>query len=177
MFDRQEYTKNWRAEHPNYYEEHKEQQRASSQKWRNNHLELARAKDRKYAADHAIDRCWTNILARCYNPERADFKWYGGRTPNPITVCERIINSRDWFKRIMGPKPSPEYSVERINNELGYLCGSCLLEDGITKEVCNIKWATKLEQTNNRRPTKKANDPVLETWWDWDSLSSISEKV
>lgn len=41
----------------------------------------------------------------------------------------------------IGEKPSKEYSIDRIDNSLGYMPG-------------NIKWSTTTEQANNRRTNR-----------------------
>lgn len=80
-------------------------------------------------------QAWKGLKKRCKNPTAKGYKNYGGRG---ITVCERWINSFESFFEDMGLKPSPELSIDRTNNELGYF-----------KENC--RWATAKEQANNRR--------------------------
>lgn len=70
---------------------------------------------------------------RCNNPKTIGWKYYGGKG---IRVCER------WgefvtFLADMGEAPSPKHSIDRKNNELDY-----------SQENC--RWATKVEQDNNR---------------------------
>jgi hypothetical protein len=85
-------------------------------------------------------RIWTGMKMRCTNPAETSYPRYGGRG---ITVCERWMNSFENFYRDMGAKPKGRYSVDRIQNDLGY-------------GPMNCRWATDLEQVNNRSNTKLA---------------------
>jgi hypothetical protein len=78
---------------------------------------------------------WRAMRSRCNNPNRPEYKNYGGRG---ISVCSEWNESFERFFSDMGKKPSANHSLERINNDLGYF-----------KENC--KWATAKEQANNRR--------------------------
>lgn len=81
-------------------------------------------------------RCWVEIKRRCYDPTRPAWKYYGGRG---ITVCERWRASFGAFLADMGPKPSPDLSIDRIDNDGNYEPGNC-------------RWATHLQQRHNSRP-------------------------
>jgi hypothetical protein len=78
------------------------------------------------------------MMNRCNNTKIYAYKNYGARG---ITVCERWANKKDGFPNFlkdMGKCPGQEYSLDRINNNLGYY-----------KENC--KWSTRKEQARNRR--------------------------
>jgi hypothetical protein len=84
-------------------------------------------------------RTWRGIKERCLNPNNKDYINYGGRG---ITVCERWVNSFENFIKDMGKKPSPELSIDRINNDKGYSPDNC-------------QWATKSQQSRNQRKRTK----------------------
>jgi hypothetical protein len=81
-------------------------------------------------------RAWHGMKTRCTNPNRPDWKNYGGRG---ITICERWANSYEAFLADMGRKPSPAYTLDRINNDGNYEPGNC-------------RWTTWDLQSRNKRP-------------------------
>jgi hypothetical protein len=93
-------------------------------------------------------RAWINIKQRCYNLQHAAYKNYGGRG---IEVCVHWRKDYKQFLADVGPKSSPELSIDRKDNELGYSCPRCLPPNG------NCKWSTREEQTKNRRPVPTEN--------------------
>jgi len=77
---------------------------------------------------------WQGMLKRCYNPNNTSYKNYGGRG---ISVHERWLRFENFYDDI-GPKPSPDHSLDRIDNDGNY-------------EPSNIRWATRTEQNRNQR--------------------------
>jgi hypothetical protein len=78
---------------------------------------------------------WQDIKKRCLNPQNRWFKHYGGRG---ITICLQWQESFEAFYDHIGPRPSAQHTVDRIDNDGHY-------------EPGNVKWSTMAEQNQNKR--------------------------
>jgi hypothetical protein len=88
---------------------------------------------------------WEGMLRRCFNPNYDRYHNYGGRG---ITVCDRWNPSKNPYTQAfknfyqdMGPRPSKDYSIDRIDNDGAYCPENC-------------RWADKNTQAKNRPITK-----------------------
>lgn len=89
---------------------------------------------------------WKNLRQRCNNPNNPLYPYYGGRGIDyDPRYDDRLVFEQD-LKDTIGFRPSPQYSLDRIDNDKGYWKG-------------NLRWATKKEQSNNRRTYTKDRKP------------------
>jgi len=85
----------------------------------------------------------TSAKGRCHNPNSASYRDYGGRGikfkfPTPLLAAYWILDN-------LGPPPSGQHSIDRIDNNRHY-------------EPGNLRWATSEEQARNKRQYKRTQE-------------------
>lgn len=78
---------------------------------------------------------WAGMKSRCSDPNSSRYPYYGGRG---IKVCDRWRDSFAAFLVDVGPRPSPDHSLDRMDPNGNYEPGA-------------VRWATRKEQQRNRR--------------------------
>ncbi len=82
-------------------------------------------------------RIWASMIHRCSNKDSQVYRHYGGRG---ISVCKRWHQFENFISDI-GRRPSPELTIERRDNNLGYSLDNCY-------------WATRTQQRMNQSKQK-----------------------
>lgn len=109
-------------------------------------------------------RAWASMLDRCYNEKCTGYANYGGRG---VSVCDEWRSSYEAFLAYLGRRPSPTHSIDRINVNGNY-------------EPGNVRWATKTEQSRNRRGrtlvTIEGKTKCVAEWLELNSIAYVTFK-
>lgn len=87
-----------------------------------------------------LKRIYNGMLQRCYNSECKDYKWYGEKG---IKVCKEWLNEfTNFYNWAINNEYKEHLSIDRIDSEGDY-------------EPNNCRWATSIQQQNNRKNNVK----------------------
>lgn len=94
-------------------------------------------------------RAWAALKGRCLNENNANYPKYGAKG---TTVSVEWINSFETFYADMGPRPSRNHSIDRIDSYLGY-----------SKENC--RWTNLIVQSFNKRERENTGIRFMHGKW------------
>jgi hypothetical protein len=102
---------------------------------------------------------WVHMNQRCHNPNNKDYAGYGGRGIEVFPLWRKSFES---FYMMIGPRPEPDSTIERIDYNKGYVPG-------------NVKWASRQEQVLNKSDNVVLEiDGVSKTVSQWAAESPVS---
>ncbi len=84
-------------------------------------------------------KIWGSMKQRCNYPGHRSYSRYGAKG---IRVCPEWEDDFERFLADMGPRPSSEHSIDRIDGAKGYSPDNC-------------RWATRIEQGRNKSSNQK----------------------
>ncbi len=104
---------------------------------------------------------WDNMIRRCEDKNKNKYEAYGGMG---IKVCA-AWHDFYVFLADMGPRPSKDHSIDRIDGTGDY-------------EPSNCRWATLVEQNSNKKNNVYVTiDGITKHSADWAKVSGVNPKT
>lgn len=93
-----------------------------------------------------------NIIQRTTNPMAKSYEDYGFKFLKMEPWLRNQLNFKRYILYVLGPKPGPEWSLDRIDPDYGYVRN-------------NLRWATPEMQNRNRLRTDSVVNGFYEFPW------------
>lgn len=107
-------------------------------------------------------RIWRNMIQRCSNPNKPDYKYYGAQGVHVCDEWKEYVVFREWA----------------LNN--GYTDDLTLDRKDGTKDYCpcNCRWITIKEQQNNKKSNHKLEfNGEIHTINEWADILNIKREI
>lgn len=105
-----------------------------------------------------------------------DYKNAKNYSDRGITACDYWQKFENFLNDV-GERPLDKSTIDRINNNEGYYCGHCE-ECLLLNREKNWRWASMLEQQNNRRDNVRIEfDGKIQTASQWSRERGISADI
>lgn len=112
--------------------------------------------------NHRLYHVWQDMKQRCSNPNSQYYHRYGGRG---ISVCEEWADYDAFFRWAMKSGYQSGLTIDRIDNDGNY-------------EPSNCRWATPMENTNNRANTRRVTfQGQTHTLTEWAEITGIPRRT
>lgn len=82
------------------------------------------------------------MIARTSYPGAASYPRYADRLCGGLRTFETFLS-------VVGHRPGPGWSIDRVDNRRGYTCGRCQTCTSLGLSL-NLRWAERAQQANNR---------------------------
>lgn len=101
------------------------------------------------------------MKSRCQNPKSTNYDNYGGRG---IKVCDRWQSFRNFFTD-MGPRPTRQHQIDRIQNHLDYTPENCM-------------WTTRdIQNRNTRKSLMLTLNGVTKSAPEWAEITGMNQST
>ena len=90
-------------------------------------------------SDSKVHKAWSHIREKCRDSNSLSYLKYGAKGTD---VSDEYFNDFLAFYAEVGEPPDSTFSIDRINNKLGYIKG-------------NMRWATTHQQARNKSKVKR----------------------
>src|SRR5574337_228869 len=81
-------------------------------------------------------RVWAGMVKRCTNPHDRVYHHYGGKG---ISVCREWANDFSRFLADMGPRPSSQHTIGRLDHKKGYSPDNCVWQTWSEQSRCSSR--------------------------------------
>jgi len=117
---------------------------------RSHHLEAIQRKrtvgwEGKPHCSYPEYKVWDAMIGRCYYPNNSSYIRYGGKG---VKVCDQWLYDFERFYKDMGPRPSSNHQIDRIDPDGNYCPDNC-------------RWITAKENRRRSSQTKLSVDVVV----------------